>query len=201
MIAYTTFLGVVVLYWLVVIIGFVGLDILDIDADMDVDVEADVPHAGGALHAILNFLNIGKVPLTIIISLMALKMWVFALIYNSILGGWAAGLFAGAAILFGIVAFLVFFFVSLFLTGMSTAPLKKLFEIHTTTGGAELLGMDCVVKSSKVTSSFGQAEIQINNSFMLLSVRCDEENQLSKGDTAVVASYDAEKNIYQVVTI
>lgn len=199
MIGYTLFLGVVVLYWLVVIVGFIGLDILDFDADLD--IEAEIPHAGGALHAILNHLNIGKVPLTIIISFMSLKMWVLALIYNSILGGWSAGLFAGAAVLFGIVAFLVFFFVSLFLTGMSTAPLKKLFEINTTTGGAELLGMDCVVKSSKVTATFGQAEIQIKNSFMLLSVRCDEENQLSKGDTAVVAAYDAEKNTYQVTTI
>lgn len=197
MIVYTVMLGVVLLYWLVVIIGFVDLDILDIDADVD----ADIPDAGGALHAVLNFLNIGQVPLTVIVSFMTLKMWVFALIYNAMFSSLVVGLFAGAAVVCGVLAFFVFFFAALFLTGVSTAPLRRLFEYSTTMGGGALLGADCVIKTSKVTGDFGQAEIQVDDSFMLLSVRCDEENQLSKGDTAIIASYDPETNIYQVTVI
>ena len=51
----TTLLGGVLLYWLLVIFGAVGMDALEIDLDMDADGDLDLEFADGLFGTLLTF--------------------------------------------------------------------------------------------------------------------------------------------------
>ena len=81
---FTVLLGLVLLYWITVIVGLLDLDLfdvdLDVDADVDVDVDvdvdagADVPGVGGAGIATLRFFHVGTVPVEVSEKLLA-HLW------------------------------------------------------------------------------------------------------------------------------
>jgi len=223
MVVYTFLLGMVLLYWLIVIIGFVGMDVLDFDFGLDgveglegvdgvegiegIEGAADgldsvgeaAEGTAGALKAMLGFLNFGKVPVTIIGSFLILKLWILAYLYHVYLSpifqGWLSWI--PALILAGIV-FVVAFLAAVFLTSLTTRPLRRVFEHRPTHSQYHLIGKTCKVKTSKVTATFGQAALKVDDSHLLLSVRCPEENSFAKGDEAVIADYDKDKDVYLI---
>lgn len=219
MLPYTVILGLVVLYWLIVIIGVIDIDFLDfgdfgLDSVIDGAGEGLVEGAAegvteggaltesaaggssGAIHSILSFLNLGRVPITVIISFLSLKMWILAYLYYFYV--YAKLSLSIPAIILSIGLFSVIFIVSLFLTGLTTRPFRKLFHHATTHGHHNLMGQICKIKTTEVTSDFGQAELRVDNSFLLLSVRCKDGTQFTKGDEAVVTSYNPEKDLYEI---
>jgi hypothetical protein len=48
----------------------------------------------------------------------------------------------------------------------------------------------------EVTSTNGQAELYLNGSFLLISAKCMEKNNLTKGDSAIIMDYKDEKDFY-----
>lgn len=218
MLPYTIFLGLILLYWLTVIIGVIDLDILDfgdfgldsalegsgegmgeaLDSVGEGEVSVDSAGEGslGALHSILSFLNLGKVPVTIIVSFLSLKMWILAYLYYFYISPKLTLSIPGIVI--SLALFSIVFVFSLFLTGLTTRPFRKIFEHVTTRGRQNLLGKICKIKTTEVTADFGQAELHIDSSFLLLSVRCKDGTQFTKGDEAVVTHYDSEKDVYEV---
>ncbi|RMG67737.1 MAG: hypothetical protein D6722_12680, partial [Bacteroidetes bacterium] len=90
---YTILLGLMVVYWLTVIIGAIDLDFLDFDVDVDTDVDVDAEvdtevevdgeadGAGGVSGAgwfltTASFFNLGSVPFMIFMSFLCLSLWV-----------------------------------------------------------------------------------------------------------------------------
>ena len=79
-------LGLVLLYWLMVILGVLGMDAfdLDLDADLDFDVEADVDghFEGSVFGKVLDFFHLGDVPIMIVVSFFVLNMWIITIVSN-----------------------------------------------------------------------------------------------------------------------
>src|SRR5688572_15582018 len=85
---FTALLGMVTFYWILVSLG--ALDFhsephVEVGHDADLDVQADGAHgdahgsvdgAQGAVKSALQFLNFGNVPTMIVVTVLALSLWV-----------------------------------------------------------------------------------------------------------------------------
>lgn len=211
MLPFTILMLIVAGYWLVVIFGMIDIEILDF-GDFDVGslvedisestgevVEAATGSTESSLHALLGFINIGTVPVTIILSIITFQMWLMAYFVNSLLPDAMKGMMP--FIIFIMLLFMILGIVSIFLTGLTSRPFRKVFKIKTTHGHAYLVGKICKIKTSEVTPTFGQAELQVKDSHLLLSVRATGANNLKKGGEAVILGYNKAKDTYNVKEI
>ena len=223
MLPYTIFLGIVVSYWLFMIIGFVGIDLLDFDIDVPdvdgldgaadgaIDGAADtvgdgaIESAGdalegsmGAIKSLLVFLNIGTVPATIVLSFISVKLWFLAFVYNFWLPASLRGIFP--PVVMGLLAFSVFLVISSALTHITTRPLRRVFLHKTTHGQHHLVGKICRMKSTElIRGSKGQAELTVEDSDLLLEVQTNEEMGFKRGEEAIIIDYESEKDVYEIV--
>ncbi|MFT5467483.1 MAG: hypothetical protein ACI8UO_002587 [Verrucomicrobiales bacterium] len=196
----TILLGAVVVYWLIVILGAIGVDSLDfdVDADVDADVDPDLDTAGtgggGIGMAVLRFLNFGQVPALIVISVLVLCLWSISILGNYIFNG-------GGLILITAAIFTANLFISAILTKITTAPLKRLFVALNADGDTHepIVGRACTIRSLKVTPDSGQAEVERDGATFLINVRATEDQEsLIKGDEALVVSEDPETGFFSV---
>lgn len=196
---YTVFLGLILLYWLSVMVGVLDLDLfnvdLEADADVDTDVDAVVPGLGGVGLAVLQFLHVGTVPLTLLLSFFALSLWVFSLLSNYYLHN--------QSLLVASVLFVPNVCVSLCVTKCITLPFRALFRtLHNERQATpEILGQVCVVKTSKVDATSGQAEMASNGAPLLLNVRTAGGEVLGKGDEALIVQFNENTNTYIVARL
>jgi hypothetical protein len=217
---WTALMGLVLAYWLFVILGALDLDLLeidldldldadfdadldfdldadidaDIDADVDVDADADVDGATapGALARVAVALGIGKVPVTILFSLFTLSGWTLS--YFGVL--YLSALLGPATVrplVLGVAIVL-----SVPLMGALAHPLKGFFDTTTRRAGAELIGKVCVVTTGSVDDSFGQARMEDGGAGLLLRVRCESDNALGRGREALIIGHDREADVYYV---
>lgn len=203
MLPFTILLILVVGYWSIVAIGLMDIEIFDFG---DFGLDGAVDEAGEALEAagegvsifdaILGFLSVGSVPVSVIFSIFTVQMWFIAFFMNLLVPESLRAMVP--AVVFFLIVGVLAALVSLFLTGMTTKPFRKFFKNETTHGHQHLVGKICKIKSSEVTDSFGQAELKIDHSHLLLSVRCFAENDLKNGEEAVITSYNKENNYYEV---
>lgn len=190
----TILLGVVVIYWLIVIIGAIGVDSLDFDVDADTDLDANVGSGGGIGMAVLRFLNFGQIPALIIISVLILFLWILSILGNYLFNG-------GGFILVALGLFFVNLLVSAVITKITTAPLKRLFVALNAEGDTHepIVGRVCTIRSLEVTPTSGQAEVERDGATFLINVRIAEDQEpLSRGDEALVISEDAETGSFSV---
>jgi hypothetical protein len=223
---FTVMLGAVFIYWIMFIIGAVGLDTFDLDMDMDLDADVDVDldldmnvdasadvdmdaemdvdgelagtgggTAGGSLWvSVLRFFNVGDVPLMVLVSVLVFSSWAMGVLGNYYLN---PRLTTGrSALLLAPVLFL-----SLLVTKVVTMPIRKLFS-HANAGveaPTQMVGKTCIVTTSEVTSTFGQARLVREGPPITLNVRCAESHSLSKGDEAVITEHLEKTNTYMVI--
>jgi len=213
----TLLMGIITFYWVMVVIGVLSADSfdfdvdsgdldmsVDVDADADVDLDADhdysadhdihADHGGGIGLAVMKFLNFGQVPAMIVISVLVTCMWFISMIANFVFNK------AGVPFL-AVGFFLVNLLVSAVVTKIATAPLKPLFRALNRNYDTHepIVGRQCLVRSSQVTTDAGQAEVEREGASFLINVRITEGREpLSKGDRAIVADYDPKKDFYLV---
>ncbi len=199
---WTVLLALIVLYWIFVILGALDVNLFDVDfdfesdadldagADADADVGADQP--GGLLRWFFNLMNIGEVPVMVIFSAMILVGWTISMLANYYLN-------PGLSIIWGAALLIPNIIASLFVAGVITRPLRKIFSTFEKEETHEkiLLRAGTVV-TSEVTSSFGQLEIETKGAPLLINVRTTEGTVLKKGDKAVVYDEDKDKGIFFV---
>jgi hypothetical protein len=79
-VVYTTGLGLVLVYWLTVILGALDVDIFGVDGDLDLDVDVADGNAEGlsGLTSILTVLRLRHAPLTVTFSVVTLAAWLFS---------------------------------------------------------------------------------------------------------------------------
>ena len=110
----TVLLGLVLVFWIVSFLGVGGFD-----ADLDIDMEGG--DAGGAFGFLLRVVNAHDIPLMLILSLLSLLMWAFALssnyYFNPNESSWLA-----------LVFLLPNFILSVLLVKIVTQPLRPLFR-------------------------------------------------------------------------
>ena len=183
------------LYWLVVILGAVGIDSLDLDFDAgDADVDGDVG-AHGFAGDFLEFLNVGKVPILILWSVLLLPMWALGVLTWPWVGAWTLPL--------QLLAFVPILLVSLLVMKAVTMPIAHAMEKMEAASAAEanvkLLGSRCVVSSLTVDTRSGQVEVATAGAPLKLHARTrDESVVLQKGQEAVLVAEDEDARIYYV---
>ena len=185
---FTILLGMVVLYWLIVILGALDMEALEAEWMPDLDVDAD-----GFLHGVFDFLSIGEVPIMMVLSIMTLCGWAISLLANYFLN--PAGMLA---IGFGILAGNLV--LSLLLTSLFTRPLRKIFaSMHReNTEDQQIMYRPGVVTTSVVNERFGQVEIKTGGAPIVINARTTDSVELKKGEKVLIFEEDKEKGIYFV---
>ncbi len=186
---YTLLLLLVVFYWITVMLGVLDVDALDLDM---VDAEGGVEHAaaGGGHEGLLEYFNLRKVPLSIVVSLFALSLWLLGVLANHYLHNTASRLL-------GLVIFVPNVILSAHVAKVVTRPLVPLFRsMHADSAESrDLVGTRVIVTSSRADGTFGQAEVASDGVPITLSVRTEGE-VLPKGTEAVIVYEDAGKQVY-----
>ncbi|MDT8391325.1 MAG: DUF1449 family protein [Lentisphaeria bacterium] len=213
MLVYSVSLCLMLLYWLIILIGLIDIESLDavfgfgdaLEGAGEVAGEAAAESAGdalagaaapGPLEAVLGFIGIGTVPVTIVGSILIITMWFLAFCLYYFVSPVVTHL--APPLIITLCFFLLSAFGSYFTTGLLTRPLRKVFTVVSTHAGYHLVGRTCKIRSSEVTEMFGEAELMVKDSFIIISVRCDEENNLKKGEEAVIIDYQKETHLYDV---
>lgn len=191
-------LCVTALYWVVVILGAVGMDSLDFDLDAgdagDAGLDGDVS-GHGFLGDSLEFLHVGKVPVLILWSVLVCSLWGIGVLTWPVFGGWG--------LIFQLLFFVPVFVVSLLVMKVATLPvaktLKRLEADSEAEANVKLIGRRGTVVSLTVDTRSGQVEIPTAGAPLKLHARTrDESTVLNKGDEAVIVAEDENDPVYYV---
>ena len=85
------------------------------------------------------------------------------------------------------------------LTKIITQPLKGRFYPVEPNKAEDLVGATCIVTTSEVTTTFGEAELTTEGAPLRLNVRSSEAG-IAKGCEVVLVEHDAETNTWQVAS-
>jgi hypothetical protein len=233
-VVFTVLLLISLVYWLLVIIGALGLDMLDADHGGDaghVDLHhgdvghgdvghGDVGHADahahadahghadadghahghngeglGALPTLLWVLKLNAVPMTIVLSLVFFWSWLACHLGTHFVIGYGAHWGIELAWLTGAVV------LALPLTSLSVRPIAPLFRSRPAARKAALVGQIVMVDTSRVDGRFGNARAEDGGAGLIVEIRCEAANSLTRGDRALVVSYDDARDVYEVTPI
>ena len=197
----------------------VDIDIdVDIDVDVDVDVDTDIDAGDvshhhhldgdvetnadgearniGTLASWLISLGLTGVPFSVVVSLLTLFSWVICCFATL----WLLPLVPTEILRFaaGTAICIASFALSTPITAACVRPLRKLFVVHRAITNADLVGRECIVFTGSVDEKFGRAEIPTHGSSYHISVVAKTPNNLKRGDTAIVVSYDEDKQLYLI---
>jgi hypothetical protein len=197
-ILFTGLLALVVIYWLLVILGTLDVDVFGGAADAGEiaggDATPDANHWGASSFA--HTIGLGGVPLTISGSFVILFAWVFCALgvqfLTSLSLDGAADLGARAGT--GLVALGA----AVAAASIVVRPLRRFFVAHTATAHRQLIGKVCTITTLRVDDGFGQAEVRDGGAGLLIQVRCAEPNDMSRGVQALIYDYDAAGGIFHV---
>lgn len=187
----TVLLILVIGYWLLVMLGALDLGYFDIDFDIDLDGQTDSPLSVGFLG--LRFLNLGRVPVMVWVSVFALALWLISMLFWFVFDrvGYEANLWFDAQYLLRNAA------LSVVLTKLITQPLVHVFDAPEDYTPEQLIGGECEVSTFEATSESGQARFRTDGAPLLLNVRMTA-GKLAKGDRAQIVDYDPESRTYLI---
>lgn len=186
----TAFLVFVLLYWAAVIFGLLDLDFLDVE--METEVNADGVSSVAWLNSALAFFNLGKVPLMVFLTFLALPFWSISILANYYLNNNSA--------LLGAFYLVPGFIAALFISKVLTMPFVRLFATleKEHDSAAIIIGQICTVILPANTTELGQAAVKTKGSPLLLNVKTTNGSALKKGETALVIDYNNENNFYLI---
>ncbi|MFK7920550.1 MAG: hypothetical protein AB8H47_01275 [Bacteroidia bacterium] len=201
---YTILLGFVLLYFLSVLLGALDLEFfeieldadidIDVDIDMDVEAEADADVGGGGLFVnVLSFLNIGKVPFMIYVSLVILSMWVIGIIANHIwypTYSW-----------FPLALMLPNFLLSLLVGKLLSEPFKSSFSKINKQGlsKTKLVGKICQARTTLRSDAIGQAEVMVGEDHHTITAKLQKEKTpIKAGEKGLIIEYHKDDDYFIV---
>lgn len=196
---FTFFLGVCLLYWLVAVLGLVDIEILDFDApEFDADMDISSSSSADVLAGLLLRFGLHGVPVTIIISLVALFGWLICyylahITYSVIPGGLLR-------YITGIPIFIASLYIAVMISAQVIKPIRSLFSKALHHSPKNILGQTAIVKTSRVDTGFGEATMADGGAGLLLKVRATGDSQYQRGDRVVLLEYNTEANTYRVVS-
>lgn len=221
---FTVLMAFCSLYWLFVIFGAVGVETLDFDldgvldgsidgavdgaldgamegagagVDADAGIDADGVGEAGGSHGIawyiVHALALQKAPATVVFSVLTFWCWVIS--FCAMHFGAGGGL-AGPTLALGSFGLAVALGVPL--TNRTVRPLGRVFETQEAGKRQDAVGLQCEIRTGRVTETFGQAEVRDGGAGLLVEVRCATPNSLRRGDAALLVDYDPDAEAYAV---
>lgn len=208
---FTGLMMFVTLYWVVSLLGLVGMDSLDVDVpDMtgDGDFGGHYGHHGhdghhveaGFIASLLMRFGLQGVPILVILTLFSLSGW---LISYLLLDGVAfltgkAGLSVILHYGLALVVLLLTIWLSLEVTSLVVKPIRKLIKAPPERTANTMLGKVATVRTLTVDAKHGEAVIEEHGATLILKVRAFEQN-FAMGDKVVLMEYFPMDNSYRVV--
>ena len=194
-VVFTIGLGIVLVYWLFVLLGALDIDLLGgADAGDAVTggakggAEALKGGGGGDAEGLFSKLGLGVVPVTITVSLVMLVGWVGSLlIMNQTSASWAAMVVLPGMLISGILV-----------TSVLVRPLAPVFAIKEGKSNRDYVGHTCTISTGHVDDTFGQATVEDGGTVLIIPVRCDRTGKLSRGDKALIIDFDDARQAYLV---
>ncbi|MPZ81842.1 MAG: hypothetical protein GEV28_16150 [Actinophytocola sp.] len=184
-------LVVVVLYWLLVVLGTLDIDVGGGDDVGGDDGGGDDGDGGG----LLDGLGLGGVPVTVSLSVLIIFAWFVSLVGGLLL----VGLDGALATALGIGVLVVAIVVGLLAARLIALPLRKLYVSGLEPSRADFIGRECVVRTGKVSTDFGQAEVTAaDGSSAVIQVRQTGEHELTAGRLALIFDYDTDGEFFWV---
>ncbi|WAS90385.1 OB-fold-containig protein [Nannocystis punicea] len=143
--------------------------------------------------SLLAAMGFGKVPATLVISMLTLFAWALSTFATLMLRDYGvASVPVHVAIGFGAMV------VAGMLSGLIARALGKAFKPHQPIRRSDLVGKLAVVTTGRVDERFGQANLQEDGANLIVDVRCATPNALARHMRVVLVSYDAEARTYMV---
>lgn len=201
-VVFTVVLGIAILYWICAAFGLFEVDALDVDLshlDGHMSLNSHSDHSiGESFAGLLMRLGLNGVPVTIVISLIALVGWLISYyasyFFLALFGhGWLRFV-VGVPILLGSL------YVAVLITAQLIKPLRKLFAKTEQNFQKKVLGQTATVRSSRVDNSFGEANLDDGGAGLILKVRATGDQVFARGDKVVLLEYIANTNVYRVVS-
>jgi hypothetical protein len=191
---------VVIGYWIVVVLGGLGVDALDADAPgLDGADAAGAETAAGdvgghtGVSGVLGAAGLGGVPVTVVLSLLIALAW-----FASLVGGVLRHGAGGPGLALGILAAALV--LAWLATRLLVLPLRRVFRAEPGPSRGAFVGRMCVIRTGRVGTDFGQAEVHApDGSSAIIQVRQTGRDQLRAGSTALIYDYDPEGEFFLVV--
>lgn len=208
---FTGLLIFVTLYWMVSLLGLVGMDSLDVDVpDMtgDGDFGGHYGHHGhdghhveaGFIASLLMRFGLQGVPILVILTLFSLSGWLISYLLMDGVALLTGKTGLGAILHYGLalVVLLITIWLSLEVTSLVVKPIRKLIKAPPERTANTMLGKVATVRTLTVDAKHGEAVIEENGATLILKVRAFEQN-FAMGDKVVLTEYFPMDNSYRVV--
>ena len=195
----TVLTGFSLLYWIFTFLSGSGMD-TDIDFDGFGDIsDVDAPD-GGEVEAAepsffskaLDFINVGKVPIMVIVTLFKFIGWVITLLSSVFLGlaNWGA-----KSVLILIPVFIITYFILHYVT----KPLTKMYKSMGYNGeeAHDFLGRTGILKSTIEDNKIGILELVINKDVIRLNVVSQNGKRIEYGSEVMIIK-EKDQKIYEV---
>lgn len=184
---------VVVAYWILVMLGGIGIDVLDGDPDA---AGGESDGDGGLLRG----LGFGGVPITVVLSLLIAVAWFVSLVGTVALDGYDG---AGAlVVVFSIGVLLAALVCAFAVARLLVLPLRRMFPAGPEASRSDFVGRTCVVRTGRVDASFGQAEVTAaDGSSAIVQIRQSAGEALTAGSAALIYDYDADGEFFWVTAL
>ena len=194
---YTVLLIVCVLYWAIAMLGLVDLEILDIDLDGDID-STDSAETQSILAGVLLKLGLNGVPLTIVLTIIAIIGWLICY-YTTYFGAKLLPDLNIIKIIAALVTFVIASYITVLITAQVIKPLRALFSKLDVDETKHIIGQTVVVRSSVVNTERGEAFMNDGGAGVLLNIRTSAGSEFKKGDHVVVIEKLERDNHYKVI--
>lgn len=152
------------------------------------DTDADLGDAADA--GVLTTLGLGKVPITITLSVIALAAWTVSTLGTLILQ--PVNVFFQSALL------AVSLVCGLLGAAVLLRPLGKALDQSKPARRRDSLGQICTITSGRVDATFGTAQVDDGAAGLNVHVVCAKANTLKKGDRAILIDFDTAKDTYEI---
>ena len=182
---YSFFICVSLGIWLISLLGFVK-DFNIGGKDLSIDTDGDLGSFG-------EWLGLGTIPASILITLLLFFNGVLGISFNETL------LDQEKSFWILVVNFILSFGLALVITSFLKKPLKYLFTDYGLVHKSEtLVGKIATVSSGQVTEQFGQADVILENgtNITIAVRRAEPSDVFNYGEKILLTYFDADKNVY-----
>jgi hypothetical protein len=196
----TVLTGFSLLYWLFVMISGDGFD-FSIDGDLGLEgelgdvTEMDSPEATemGFFEKVWDFINVGKVPVMVIVTLFKFVSWIITIASSIVFGLGKLGFWS-------IFILIPVFFITYFLMHFLTKPLVKMYKNLGYKGDdpIDFLGRTGKMKSTISEMKIGSAEFFINGDVIRLNVMSKDGSKIEYNDTVLIVNESTDRKTFYV---
>jgi hypothetical protein len=192
---FTLILTLCSVYWLVAVLGVVDLDILDLDVP---EGDADSGTGANALAGFLFKFGLNGVPLTIIISFIALFGWFIC--YFAVHFTFPLIPDGFVEYIVGLPILIASLYIAVLITAKAIKPLRPFFNSLNKNTVKDVLGQTAIVRSLRLDSDFGEVFLEDGGAGLIFKARTFNNETYKKGDRVVLLEYLKDKHVYRVIS-